>query len=176
MKLTIKSANGQIKVVELSKDVLFNATKGEQYIFSKGFSGYSLNLRDNQQSMELVFNVDGKSIKVELNGIVPHLQANTQDTTNPTAIIINKDINNKDVDNLLTNTDFNGGEIIDRLEAIISKPTELGDAKNSNVTLITDYQTLLESLGATAAGGEAAAGNATGDGSTFNSIFSLTDG
>ena len=175
MKLTIKTENGQ-KVVDLKNDLQFNTLEGEQYVFSSGFSNYVLSFKDDQASVVLTFNVDGKSIKVELNGIVPHLQANTQDTANPTAIIINKGINNKDVDNLLTNADFNGGEIIDRLEAIISKPVELGDAKSSNVTLITDYQTLLESLGAAAAGGEAAAGNATSDGSSFNSIFSLTDG
>ena len=115
------------------------------------------------------------AIKVELTGIVPLLQSNTINMSNPTAIIINKDVNNKDVDNIVDNNAFNGGEIIDRLEALISKPVELGDSKVSNLTLISDYQTLLESLGAAAAGGQAG-GNTTANGSTFNSIFSIVDG
>ena len=172
MKLTIKTENGQ-KVVDLNSDLQFNAIKGEQYVFSNGFSNYVLNFKDNQESVTLTFNVDGKSIKVELNGIVPLLQANTANMPNPTAIIINKDLNEKDVDNIVENSNFDGGEIIDRLEALLSKPVELGDNASSNLTLITDYQTLLESLGAAAAG--EAGGNATGNGSTFNSIFSIND-
>ena len=168
MKITIKSENGQ-KVVDLKNDLQFNATKGEQYVFSNGFSNYVLNLKDNQESVILTFNVDGRSIKVELNGIVPLLQANTENMSNPTAIIINKDTNEKDVDNIVDNNSFDGGEIIDRLEALISKPVELGNNANSNLTMITDYQTLLESLGAAAAGAEA--GNGGSNGSTFNSIF-----
>ena len=171
MKITIKSENGQ-KVVDLKNDLQFNTLKGEQYVFSNGFSNYILNFKDNQESVILTFNVDGKSIKVELNGIVPLLQANTANMPNPTAIIINKDLNEKDVNNIVENSNFDGGEIIDRLEALLSKPVELGDNANSNLTLITDYQTLLESLGAAAAGAEAG-GNATGNGSSFNSIFSL---
>ena len=81
----------------------------------------------------------------------------------------------KDINNIVENSNFDGGEIIDRLEALLSKPVELGNTGSSNLTLITDYQTLLESLGAAAAGAEAG-GNATGNGSTFNSIFSLNDG
>jgi len=176
MKLTIKS-EGQSKVVDLNKDLQFDVNKGEQYIFSNGFTNYVLNFKDNQESVVLTFNVDGKSIKVELNGIVPFLQANTPDMSNPTAIIINKDINDKDVDSIVKNDSFNGGEIIDRLEAIVSKPVELGNDKGSSLSLIKDYQSLLESLGAAAAGGEAVgrqpAGGITSNGSTFNSIFSL---
>ncbi|MDD2888831.1 MAG: VWA domain-containing protein [Aliarcobacter sp.] len=174
MKLTIKTENGQ-KIVDLKNDLQFNTLKGEQYVFSNGFSNYVLNFKDNQESVVLTFNVDGKSIKVELTGIVPLLQSNTTNMSNPTAIIINKDVNNKDVDNIVDNNSFNGGEIIDRLEALISKPVELGDNKATNLTLISDYQTLLESLGAAAAGGQAG-GNTTANGSTFNSIFSIVDG
>ncbi|MDD2895702.1 MAG: hypothetical protein PHG81_06720, partial [Aliarcobacter sp.] len=174
MKLTIKTENGQ-KIVDLKNDLQFNTLKGEQYVFSNGFSNYVLNFKDNQESVVLTFNVDGKSIKVELNGIVPHLQSNTTNMPNPTAIIINKDVNNKDVDNIVENNSFNGGEIIDRLEALLTKPVELGNNNASNLTLISDYQTLLESLGAAAAGGQAG-GNAAGNGSTFNSIFSIIDG
>ncbi|CAM4231025.1 immunoglobulin-like domain-containing protein [Arcobacter suis] len=173
MKLTIKTQSGQ-KVVDLNSDLQFNTIKGEQYVFSNGFSNYVLNFKDNQESVTLTFNVNGKSIKVELNGIVPLLQANTTNMPNPTAIIINKDLNEKDVDSIVENNSFDGGEIIDRLEALLSKPVELGDNVSSNLTLITNYQTLLESLGAAAAGAEAG-GNATGNGSTFNSIFSIND-
>ncbi|MBP9491076.1 MAG: hypothetical protein KBE77_06470, partial [Aliarcobacter sp.] len=173
MKLTIKTENGQ-KVVDLKNDLQFNALKGEQYVFSNGFSNYVLNFKDNQESVVLTFTVDGKNIKIELNGIVPYLQANTANTLNPTAIIINKDVNDKDVDNILENNAFNGSEIIDRLEALLSRPVELGENGSDNLTLISDYQTLLEALDAAAAGAEA--GNAGSDGSTFNSIFSLNAG
>ncbi|RWS49241.1 hypothetical protein CKA56_09250 [Arcobacter venerupis] len=173
MKLTIKTENGQ-RVVDLKNDLQFKALKGEEYVFSNGFSNYVLNFKDNQESVVLTFNVNGKSIKVELNGIVPLLQANTSDMSNPTAIIINKDINNKDVDNIIDNTSFNGGEIINQLESLMSNPIDLGNSKATNLTLITDYQTLLESLGAAAAGGDA--GGNTSNGSTFNSTFSLTAG
>ncbi len=106
MKLTIKTENGQ-NIIDLKNDLKFDTSFGEQYIFSSGFSNYLLSFKDDQSSVVLTFNVDGKSIKIELNGIVPHLQANTTNDSNPTAIIINKDINNKDIDNLLTNTEFN---------------------------------------------------------------------
>ena len=136
MKLTIKTQSGQ-KVVDLNSDLQFNTIKGEQYVFSNGFSNYVLNFKDNQESVTLTFNVNGKSIKVELNGIVPILQANTTNMPDTTAIIINKDLNEKDVDSIVENNSFDGGEIIDRLEALLSKPVELGDNVSSNLTLIT---------------------------------------
>ncbi|MDZ7818893.1 MAG: hypothetical protein U5K55_09850 [Aliarcobacter sp.] len=173
MKLTIKSAKGLEQVVNLEKDLQFNANKGEQYIFSKGFSNYILNFKDDQKSLELTFNVDGESVKVDLKGIVPYLQENTPDSINPTAVIINKNINDKDIDSLFENNNFNGSEIIDRLQALISTPVELGTGvDNTNkLTLISDFQTLIEALDAAAAGG-ADAGGTTANGSTFNSIFS----
>ena len=61
MKLTIKTQSGQ-KVVDLNSDLQFNTIKGEQYVFSNGFSNYVLNFKDNQESVTLTFNVDGKSI------------------------------------------------------------------------------------------------------------------
>lgn len=172
MKLTIKSANNAKQVIELDKDLTLNVAKGEQFIFSKGFTNYVLSLKDNQQSIEIIFNVDGKNIKVYLEGIVPFIQENSIDPENSTIVVINKNINDKDIDSIVENSEFNGSEIIDRLESIISTPTELGNA--DKLTLITDFQSLIESLGAAAAGGEqAAGGNATSDGSTFNSIFLL---
>ena len=178
MKLTIKSPAGMKEVIDLNKDVLFNTSKGEQYIFSKGFTNYVLNFKDDQKSVELTFNIDGKSVKVELKNIVPFLQENIPDTENPTAIIIiNKNISDKDIDTLLDNKEFNGSEIIDRLEAIISKPVELGSnvGKSGDLALISDFQTLIESLDAAAAGPGAGQGTATGNGSTFNSVFSSLD-
>ena len=87
--------------------------------------------------------------------------------------IIQPNIIYKDIDNIIGEGDFNGSEIIDRLEALISSPVDLGNA--DKLTLISDFQTLIESLGAAAAGGQQAganAGNTTSNGSTFNSIFS----
>ena len=63
MKLTIRSEKGE-KVVDLKTDLQFDATKGEQYVFSNGFSNYILAFKDNQQSVILTFNVDCKSINV----------------------------------------------------------------------------------------------------------------
>ena len=63
MKLTIKTENGQ-KVVDLKNDLQFNTLEGEQYVFSSGFSNYVLSFKDDQASVVLTFNVDGKSIKV----------------------------------------------------------------------------------------------------------------
>jgi hypothetical protein len=177
MKLTIKSPAGMKEVMDLNKDVLFNTSRGEQYIFSKGFTNYVLNFKDDQKSVELTFNIEGKSVKVELKNIVPFLQENIPNDENPTAIIINKNISDKDIDTLLDNEAFNGSEIIDRLEAIISKPVELGtDPGNSgDLALISDFQSLIDSLDAAAAGPGAGQGNATGNGSTFSSIFSALD-
>ena len=76
MKLTIKSPAGMKEVMDLNKDVLFNTSRGEQYIFSKGFTNYVLNFKDDQKSVELTFNIEGKSVKVELKNIVPFLQEN----------------------------------------------------------------------------------------------------
>ena len=172
MKLTIKTGSDS-KIIDLNNDLEFNVVKGEQYVFSSGFTNYVLNFKDDQESIVLIFNVDGKTIKVELNGIVPFLQENSPNMDNPTAVIINKNVDNKDVDEIIDNTAFNGSEIIDRLEAIASKPVELGSDENESLALITDFQTLLDSLGAAAAGpGD---GNATGDGSTFNSLFGNID-
>ncbi|RXI34527.1 Calx-beta domain-containing protein [Arcobacter defluvii] len=174
MKLTIKS-EGQDKVVDLNKDLQFNVNKGEQYIFSNGFSSYVLNFKDNQQSVELTFKIDGKTIKVDLKGIVPLLQENVEGMENPTLVIINKTVNEKDVDNIVDNDAFNGSEIIDRLEALLSKPVELGSGNgNDKLAIISDFQSLVETLDAAAAGGEQ--GGATSNGSTFNSIFgSISD-
>ncbi|WP_228281182.1 Calx-beta domain-containing protein, partial [Malaciobacter pacificus] len=170
MKLTIKTGSNLKKVVELSKDLEFDVSKGEQYIFSSGFSNYILNFEDNQQTILLVFNVDGKTVKVQLKGIVPLLNENTPNMENPTAVIINKNVNDKDLDELIENSQFSGSEIIDRLEIIASRPVETGTG--DNLALITNFQTLIESLDAAAAGPEA--GEATGNGSTFNSIFGST--
>ncbi|MBP7225278.1 MAG: hypothetical protein KBA17_01995, partial [Aliarcobacter sp.] len=169
MKLTIKS-QGQDKVVDLSKDLQFNVSKGEQYIFSNGFTSYVLSFKDNQKSVELTFKVDGKTIKVELKGIVPFLQENIEGMQNPTLVIINKSLNEKEVDNIVNNDNFNGSEIIDRLEALLSQPVDLGSAgPNDKMAIISNFQSLVETLDAAAAGGEQG-GNSNG--STFNSIFS----
>lgn len=171
MKLTIKSQNEE-KIIQLKSNLKFDVEKGEQYVFSNGFSNYVLSFKDNQESVVLAFTVDGKVIEVELKGIVPYLQANNE-SENPTSIIINKGVEDKDIDSILANKEFNGSEIIDRLESLISSPT-FSQNKAEKLSIITDFQTLVESLGAAAAGGEAAAagGNEVADGSTFNSIFS----
>ena len=52
MKLTVISANNVKQVIELNKDLTFDVSKGEQFIFSNGFTSYVLNLKDNQQSIE----------------------------------------------------------------------------------------------------------------------------
>ena len=152
MKLTIKNGFGSNKVIDLNKDLEFNVAKGEQYIFSSGFSNYILNFKDNQESISLIFNVDGKNVTINLNGIVPFLNQNTDNSKNPTAVIINKNVDNKDLDPILDNTAFNGSEILDRLEELASKPVETGSNEGDNLALISDFQTLLDSLGAAAAG------------------------
>ena len=154
MKLTIKTGSNLKKVVELNKDLEFDVSKGEQYIFSSGFSNYILNFEDNQQTILLVFNVDGKTVKVQLKGIVPLLNENTPNMENPTAVIINKNVNDKDLDELIENSQFSGSEIIDRLEALISNPIDLGANGNDKLAIISDFQSLIETLDAAAAGGE----------------------
>ena len=165
MKLTIKSDN-QVKIIDLNKDLELSAVKGEQYVFSNGFTNYTLNFKDDQQTVSFQFNVDGKVIKIDLKGIVPFLQENSSEIENPTAIIINKTVNEKNIENILQNDDFNGSEIIDKLEALITNPANLG----KDLTLISDFQTLIEALDAAAAGGEQGGNNTNG--SSFNSIFS----
>ncbi|RXI31631.1 hypothetical protein CP986_11390, partial [Arcobacter aquimarinus] len=165
MKLTIKSDN-QVKIIDLNKDLELSAVKGEQYVFSNGFTSYTLNFKDDQQTVSLQFNVDGKVIKIDLKGIVPFLQENSSEIENPTAIIINKTINEGSIDNVIQNDAFNGSEIIDKLEALITNPVDLG----KDLTLISDFQTLIEALDAAAAGGEQGTSNTNA--SSFNSIFS----
>ena len=91
MKLIIREANGSSKVVELNKDVNFSAKQGQQFIFSNGFSSYSMKFKDDQKSVEFSFKVDGKTINVALNGIVPLLNKNVDGMANPTSIVINKE-------------------------------------------------------------------------------------
>ena len=165
MKLTIKSDN-QIKIIDLNKDLELSAVKGEQYVFSNEFTNYTLNFKDDQQTVSLQFNVDGKVIKIDLKGIVPFLQENSSDIENPTAIIINKSVNENNIENIIQNDVFNGSEIIDKLEALITNSEDLG----KDLTLISDFQTLIEALDAAAAGGEQGGNNTNG--SSFNSIFS----
>ncbi len=168
MKVTIKTAN-ETKVVELSENIEFDAIKGQQFVFSNDFDNYVLNFKDNQESIELIFNADGKTIQVDLNGIVPLLQENLPNSENPTAIIINKNIDNESIDKIVALDEFNGSEILDRLEELASTPVELNSGFNDNLTLISDFNTLVESLGAAAAGGE---DGPTGNTSTFDSILS----
>ena len=108
IKLTVISANNVKQVIELNKDLTFDVSKGEQFIFSNGFTSYVLNLKDNQQSIELLFNVNGKDIKVYLKGIVPFIQENPLDPQNSTNVVINKSINDKDIDNIIGEGDFTG--------------------------------------------------------------------
>ena len=147
MKLTIREANGSSKVVELAKDLEIVAKKGQQFIFSNGFSSYSMNFKDDQKSVEFLFKIDGKSIKVSLNGIVPFLNENQADIENPTLVLINKDLNDQDIKSIIENNAFNGSEIIDKLESLIA-------SKTNNTALVTDFQSLVETLEAAAAGGE----------------------
>jgi len=163
MKLTIKDASGLNKVVELNNNSEFNITEGQQYIFSNNFSSYTLDLSNNEKSISLVFNVEGKEIKVELNDIVPLLNANTGNTENPTALIINKDLDADKFDNIVENTVFTGSEILDSLEALLSSSVT---TENDSVVLVSDFNSLIESLEA------AAAGESLGNSSTFNSDFS----
>ncbi|MBU3015581.1 hypothetical protein KO488_12500, partial [Poseidonibacter lekithochrous] len=174
MKLTIKNEFGSNKVIDLNKDLEFNVAKGEQYIFSSGFSNYILNFKDNQESISLIFNVNGKNVTVDLNGIVPFLNENNDTTKNPTSVIINKNVEDKDLDAILENSAFSGSEILDKLAELSSTPVNTGSDIGDNLALISNFQTLLDSLGAAAAGpgGE---GNATGNGSTFNSILGSVD-
>ncbi|MDY0052692.1 MAG: hypothetical protein RBR65_09135, partial [Aliarcobacter sp.] len=164
MKLIIKSLDGSKEVIDLNKDVSFNTTKGGQYIFSKGFANYALDFKNNQKSVELTFDIDGKSVKVELKNIVSLLQENIPGSENPTTVVINNNVNDKEIDTLVDNTDFDGSEIIDKLESLVSESNDL--------TLISDFQSLIEALDAAAAGPEGSRSN----GSTFSSMFSsLTD-
>lgn len=169
MKLTIKTGS-QLKEIDLNKDLSFNVNKGEQYVFSNGFTNYVLNFKDDQESILLIFNVQGKTYQVELNGIVPLLQDNVNND-NPTAIIINKNVDNNQIEDTLDNNAFNGSEILDRLEQLAS--LGVNAEPSDNLALISDFQTLIESLDAAAAGPDA--GEATSDGSTFNSILNPTD-
>uniref|UniRef100_UPI00196A3ABE Calx-beta domain-containing protein n=1 Tax=Poseidonibacter lekithochrous TaxID=1904463 RepID=UPI00196A3ABE len=174
MKLTIKLENGSIKVVELNKDLEFTVAKGEQYVFSNGFTNYVLNFKDDQESIVLVFNIDGKSVQVVLNGIVPHLQDNIPGMDSPTAVIINKNVDDESLDTIMENTAFNGSEILDQLALLSSKPIELGLDGDDSLSLITSFESLVGSLGAAAAGPDAG-GDTNSDGSTFNTIFGNID-
>ncbi|WP_071628102.1 Calx-beta domain-containing protein [Poseidonibacter lekithochrous] len=174
MKLTIKLENGSIKVVELNKDLEFTVAKGEQYVFSNGFTNYVLNFKDDQESIVLVFNIDGKSVQVVLNGIVPHLQDNIPGMDSPTAVIINKNVDDESLDTIMENTAFNGSEILDQLALLSSKPIELGVDGDDSLSLITSFESLVGSLGAAAAGPDAG-GDTNSDGSTFNTIFGNID-
>ncbi|MFK2823865.1 Calx-beta domain-containing protein, partial [Arcobacter sp. YIC-80] len=169
MKLTIKTGT-QLKEIDLNKDLSFNVNKGEQYVFSNGFTNYVLNFKDDQESIILVFNISGKNIQVELNGIVPLLQNNTN-TDNPTSIIINKNVDNNKIEEALEESAFNGSEILDKLEQLAS--LGVNTEPSDNLALISDFQTLIGALDAAAAGPEAA--EPTSDGSTFNSILNPTD-
>ena len=170
MKLTIKLDNGSIKVVKLNKDLEFTVAKGEQYVFSNGFTNYVLNFKDDQESIVLVFNIDGKSVQVVLNGIVPHLQDNVPGMDNPTAVIINKNADDEKLNDIVENAAFNGSEILDKLALLSSKPVDLGFDGEDSLSLITNFESLLGSLGAAAAGPDAG-GNTNSNGSTFSTIF-----
>ncbi|TLT05396.1 Calx-beta domain-containing protein, partial [Aliarcobacter cibarius] len=167
MKLTIREANGSSKVVELAKDLEIVAKKGQQFIFSNGFSSYSMNFKDDQKSVEFLFKIDGKSIKVSLNGIVPFLNENQADIENPTLVLINKDLNDQDIKSIIENNAFNGSEIIDKLESLIA-------SKTNNTALVTDFQSLVETLEAAAAGGEGQ-GTARTSGVKVGSSDALSD-
>jgi len=58
LQLTIKTSN-TVKIIDLNKDLEFDVSKGEQYLFSNGFSNYILNFKDNQESISLIFSIDG---------------------------------------------------------------------------------------------------------------------
>jgi len=166
MKLTIKDGFGASKVIDVNEDLEFNVIEGQQYIFSSGFSNYELSFSDGQESISLVFNVGGKTINIELNNIVPLLQINDNNTDNPTALIINKNIDNDKIDTILENNAFNGSEILDSLEALASKSSTGTD--DNSLILVTDFQSLVDSLGAAAAGNE---NGTTSNGSNFDSIL-----
>ncbi len=47
-------------------------------------------------------------------------------------------------DNIVDNAEFNGSEIIDRLEALISNPVDLGANNSDKLAIISDFQSLIE--------------------------------
>ncbi|WP_162148373.1 hypothetical protein, partial [Aliarcobacter faecis] len=131
-----------------------------------------MNFKDNQKSVEFTFKIDGKTVNISLNGIVPLLNLNKDGIINPTLVLINKNLNEQNIDSIVNNKVFSGSEIIDNLEALISN-------KPNSLALINDFSSLVETLESAASGGEGVertSGVRVGLSDTFNdSLFGLQE-
>ena len=140
MILYVRSEDGSIQQVEVTKDLVINPASGQQFYFDDNHGDYKLSLANDDQDVNLAIDVNGTIVNIYFSDMVPLL--NNSDS----ALAIAKNENGtQEIQDNLQNQTFSGQEILDALNAAFEE---------NNIALVQDFGSLTNELDAAAAGGE----------------------
>ena len=140
MILYVRSEDGSIQQVEVTKDLVINPASGQQFYFDDNHGDFKLSLANDDQDVNLAIDVNGTIVNVYFSDMVPLLN------NNDSALAIAKNENGtQEIQDNLQNQTFSGQEILDALNAAFEE---------NNIALVQDFGSLTNELDAAAAGGE----------------------
>ncbi|AXH10801.1 large adhesive protein [Malaciobacter halophilus] len=168
LKLIVKEANGEVKSLDVTDNLVITPKAGQQYYFNN-LDGhqYTMNLQDSEKSIVLNMDLGTQKVKIIFKNMVDLvLEENIQDKS---VLGIIKDEEGLDeLNQTVLNDNFNGDDVIKSLKDLLAQSST--NPEETNGVIIDDFGSLTSMLEAAAAGGS------EGDTSTFRPInFNETD-
>ena len=164
IKLILKNIDGSQSTQNISKDISLDTSLGQElYFINLDGLEYSINLVEDEKSIELVFINNGIEQKILIHNMTDLIKTSEQLTLKESKSvlgIINDQEGLNELNNTALNDDFKSDNVIRALKELLEESPQGEDITNS--IIINSFSSLLENLGASAAGGDGA-----GDGSFF---------
>ncbi len=151
MKLIIRNSNGDITEQEITENMHFSPSVGEQY-FVTGVENYTFDLVDNNSSLSVHFlDNSGERVHLVLEGMADLLSQN--DPSNPFSMdtsfgVSTNEAGNRAIEDALNNKELENGEIVEALQDALS----MDGSTLAAGAIIDDLQALLDKLDAAATG------------------------
>ncbi|SKB51338.1 immunoglobulin-like domain-containing protein [Malaciobacter marinus] len=168
LKLMIKEANGEVKSLDVTENLVITPKAGQQFYFNN-LDGhkYTMSLQDSEKSVVLNMDLGTTKVKIIFKNIVDLILEENIEDKNILGII--KDQEGLDeLNQTVLNDDFKGDDVIKSLKDLLAQSSI--NPEETNGVIIDDFGSLTSVLEAAAAGG------AEGDTSTFRPInFNETD-
>ncbi|WP_147525221.1 immunoglobulin-like domain-containing protein [Malaciobacter canalis] len=162
LKLMIKEANGEVKSLDVTENLVISPKAGQQFYFNN-LDGhkYTMSLQDSEKSVVLNMDLGTTKVKIIFKNIVDSILEENIEDKNILGII--KDQEGLDeLNQTVLNDDFKGDDVIKSLKDLLAQSSI--NPEETNGVIIDDFGSLTSVLEAAAAGG------AEGDTSTFRPI------
>jgi len=151
MKLIIRDSNGEITEQEITQNMEFSPSSGEQYFFT-GVDDYTFNLTADDTTIDVHFlDNSGEKINIVLHNMAELIQQNDAMDSFSLETAFSVSTNNagdEAIENVLANDSLESGEIVDALKEILS----MDGSTLAGGAIVDDFQGLLANLDATATG------------------------